>query len=287
MSKVWEIDFYSRPILDEQQKKIWELLVCDSQRNFEFTKVCSGSQANARWLQESLAEALPLWRQQGNYGEQDFPERIRFFRRSMKSIIPRACEALEIPAQPSRRTFAVYQWLCEREQTVYPQHPGYQPMMAAPMVFEPTLPKPLPDALQGEGWRLVTLQLSAFADMDEWDIAFGDKIPLAQLNLSPETEIPGLLIFSERSTPLSGWMSGLELSCLKLEMDPKPQLLLETGLSDRWVIAYLNDNKLVAEIQGFEKTKQAAQQVHFVAVQSSPDSEQFAGFWLMQEMTAA
>lgn len=284
MSKVWEIDFYSRPILDEQQKKIWELLVCDSQRKFEFTKVCSGSQANARWLQESLAEALPLWRQQEHFSDQEYPERIRFFRRSMKSIIPRACEALEIPAQPSRRTFAVSQWLRERELNVYPQHPGYQPMMAAPVVFEPTLPKPLPDALMGEGWRLVTLELSAFSDMQEWDIGVQERIPLEQLNLPPDTIIPGLLIFSKRSTPLAGWMSGLELSCLTLEMDPKPQLLLETGLSDRWVIAYLNDAQLVAEIEEFERTKQAAQQVHFVAVQSSPDSEKFAGFWLMQEM---
>ncbi|WP_299492866.1 Tab2/Atab2 family RNA-binding protein [Acaryochloris sp. IP29b_bin.137] len=287
MSKVWEIDFYSRPIVDEQQKKIWELLVCDTERKFEFTKVCSGSQANARWLQEALLEALPLWRQQKNLADEVVPEKIRFFRRSMKSIIPRACEALEIPSQPSRRTFAVYQWLSEREQTVYPQHPGYQPMMAAPITFEPTLPKPLPDALLGEGWRLVTLQLSAFAEMDEWDIAFGDKVPLEQLNLPSEAVIPGLLIFSERATPLAGWMSGLELSCLKLEMAPKPQLLLETGLNDRWIIAYLHDKQLVSEIQEFEKTKQAAQQVHFVAVQSSPDSEKFAGFWLMQEMMAA
>ena len=284
MSKVWEIDFYSRPILDEQQKKIWELLVCDTQRKFEFTKVCSGSEANARWLQEALEEALPLWRQTENSSDQVFPEKIRFFRRSMKSIIPRACDALEIPSQPSRRTYAVYQWLREREQTVYPQHPGYQPMMAAPVTFEPTLPKPLPDALTGEGWRLVTLELSAFAEMEEWKIDFGEQIPLERLNLPPDTIIPGLLIFSERSKPLAGWMSGLELSCLKLETKPKPQLLLETGINDRWVIAFLKDAQLVAEIEEFERTKQDAQQVHFVAVQSNPDSEEFAGFWLMQEI---
>ncbi len=284
MSKVWEIDFYSRPILDEQQKKIWELLVCDTQRAFEFTKVCPGSQANARWLQTALEEALPLWREAQHLTDQEFPEKIRFFRRSMKSIIPRACDALEIPSQPSRRTFAVYQWLREREQTVYPQHPGYQPMMIAPNTFEPTLPKPLPDALMGEGWRLASLELSAFEQMNEWEIDFGEQIPLEKLKLPPNSIIPGLLIFSERATPLAGWMSGLELSCLKLEMKPKAQLLLETGINERWVIAYLNDPQLVAEIEEFERAKQAAQQVHFVAVQSDPNSEKFAGFWLMQEI---
>lgn len=31
----WEMDFCSRPILDERGKKMWELLICDAERNFE------------------------------------------------------------------------------------------------------------------------------------------------------------------------------------------------------------------------------------------------------------
>ncbi|NES69560.1 MAG: DUF1092 family protein, partial [Okeania sp. SIO2D1] len=30
MGTIWELDFYSRPILDERQKKLWELLICES-----------------------------------------------------------------------------------------------------------------------------------------------------------------------------------------------------------------------------------------------------------------
>ena len=31
MGKVWELDFYSRPILDENKKKQWEVLICEPQ----------------------------------------------------------------------------------------------------------------------------------------------------------------------------------------------------------------------------------------------------------------
>jgi hypothetical protein len=284
MTNVWEIDFYSRPILDEQQKKIWELLVCDAQRTFEYTQQCSGAEANARWLQEALMEAMAHWRQSQGLMADAQPEKIRFFRRQMGSIITRACKALEIPAQASRRTFAVYQWLQERSLAVYPQHPGYQPLMAPPPQFDRSAAQPLPDALMGQSWSLATLPLHAFAEMQDWDIGFNDPFPLELVALPKDAVIPGLLIFSERAFPLAGWMSGLELAFLKFEEKPTPQLLLETGLAERWILANLKDLQLRAEVEAFERTKQAAQQVHFLAIQSSPDAEDFAGFWLLQEL---
>ncbi|MGF1490314.1 MAG: Tab2 family RNA-binding protein, partial [Prochloraceae cyanobacterium] len=36
-----------------------------------------------------------------------------------------------------------------------------------------------------------------------------------------------------------------------------------------------------AEAKGFEAAKEKANGVHFLAVQSSPESESFAGFWLL------
>jgi hypothetical protein len=38
------------------------------------------------------------------------------------------------------------------------------------------------------------------------------------------------------------------------------------------------------EAKGFESAKEKAQKVHFIAVQSDPTSEAFAGFWLLQEL---
>ena len=59
---------------------------------------------------------------------------------------------------------------------------------------------------------------------------------------------------------------------------------LETGVSDSWILASLNpkDQKTIAEAEGFDRTKEKANQVHFLAVQSDPDAETFAGFWLLQ-----
>lgn len=287
---VWEIDFYSRPILDEQQKKIWELLVCDSQRTFEFVKSCSGSEANSGWLKTALQEAMAQWQESAQLPNQARPEKIRFFRRPMQNMISRACKELEIPLQPSRRTFALYQWLGQRQQSVYPQQPGYQPLTGPPLQLEQKQPQPLPDALIGTRWQFVTLEAATFAEMDQWEISFGESLPLEMLAVGPDTPIPGLVIYSPRSVAMAGWMSGLEMAFLKVEQDSftnLTQLLLETGGSDRWVVATLKNPQVQAEAQDFETAKQKAQQVHFLAVQSDSQSETFAGFWLLQEVNLA
>ncbi|MFM6454428.1 MAG: Tab2 family RNA-binding protein, partial [Planktothrix sp.] len=38
------------------------------------------------------------------------------------------------------------------------------------------------------------------------------------------------------------------------------------------------------EAKNFERAKEKAKNVHFLAVQSDPNSESFAGFWLLQEL---
>jgi RNA-binding protein Tab2/Atab2 len=284
MTEIWEIDFYSRPILDEQDKKLWEILVCNADRTFEFAQFCAGSEANARWLQAALTEAISAWQTQEGLGIEATPEKIRFFRRPMTAIITRACEGLGIPVQPSRRTFAVIQWLQERTQKVYPTHPGFQPLLSPPPKFEPMQPQALPDALVGDGWSFVTLNFADLGEMQEWDINFRDSIPLNILELPPDLPIPGLVIFSRRAVPLAGWMSGLEIASIELETDPVPRLLLETGLSDRWILAPLNTPELQTEAKDFEASKKAAQNLHFLAVQSWPADQAFAGFWLLQTL---
>ena len=284
MTGIWEIDFYSRPLLDEQQKKIWELLVCDDSRSFEFSKFCSGAEANARWLQTTLSEAITLWQRHTQLPETAKPEKIRFFRRPMIAIISRACEALAIPAQPSRRTFALVQWLQERSLSVYPEHPGYQAQMPAPAQFEPVPPQPLPDALMGESWALVSLSYETLKELPEWEVQFRDGIPLSLIHLPDDAIVPGLVIYSKRSLPLAGWLSGLEIADLDYQTAPQPLLILETGLNDRWILANLNRPALQQEMTSFMNTKQQSKGIHFVAVQESPQVEAFAGFWLLQDL---
>lgn len=285
MGSIWEIDFYSRPVLDENQKKIWEVVVCESPVDtrtnpdslFRYAQYCPSTQVNSVWLRTALQEAMAK--------AGTTPVKFRFFRRQMNNMITKACKDLGIPAQPSRRTLTLLQLLQQRMDEVYPQESGYQPTPNPSVRMESSPPQRLPDALTGQQWAFVNLEATALTDMHEWDIAFGEAFPLQIAGLSPETIIPGLLIFSERALPLAGWMSGLELGFVRVEASPVARLLLETGASESWILANLKNPQTIAEAQAFAIAKQQANGVHFIAVQSNPQAESFAGFWLLQEVS--
>lgn len=284
MTTIWELDFYSRPILDENKKKIWEVLICESSLNvndsgaeiFRYSEFCSNQEVNSVWLGKAIKEAMAKSGQN--------PQKIRFFRTQMNNMISKACKDLGIPSAPSRRTFNLNQWLAERMEEVYPNHPGYTPSGANPSVLMPNVePGNLPEALLAEKWAFVSLAAEAFAEMPEWEIGFQEAFPLKNSRVNPDTTIPGMIFFSSRALPLAAWMSGLELASVKFESIPQASLLLETGVNDRWILANIKDARTIAEAQGFESAKQKANGVHFLAVQSDPQAESFAGFWLLQE----
>lgn len=286
MSIVWELDFYSRPILDENQKRVWEVLICESpvdthqstENLFQYASWCPNQQVNSIWLRAALEEAIAQ--------RQQTPEKIRFFRRQMSNAIVKACEELGISAQASRRTYTLERWLQQRMRDFYPHQPGYQASAAISSVvgYPAETPQPLPDALEGQKWAFVSLDAAAFEEMDEWEIAFGEAFPLSMAGLTPDARIPGIIVFSSRATPLAGWMSGLELAFVRFESDPIARLYLESGVSDSWILANIKDPKTLVEAKSFESAKQKASGVHFLAVQSSPTSESFAGFWLLQQL---
>ncbi|MEH2243786.1 Tab2/Atab2 family RNA-binding protein [Nostoc sp.] len=284
MGSIWEIDFYSRPILDANQKKIWEVLVCESPLDistkadslFRYAQYCPSTQVNSGWLRTALQEAI---NQAGKA-----PIKIRFFRRQMNNMITKACQDLSIPAQPSRRTLVLNQWLEQRMEEVYPQEPGYQGGTNPSVRLEKPLPQRLPDALEGQQWVFVTLDAADLAEMPEWEIGFGEAFPLELAQVSPEARIPGILIFSPRALPLAGWMSGLELAFLRFDTSEEARLLLETGVTESWIVANIKKPQILAEAKGFEEAKQKANGVHFIGIQSDPKAESFAGFWLLQEV---
>jgi len=287
MAKNWELDFYSRPLLDEDGKKIWEVLICESPASidadvttlFRYAEYCASTEINSARLVEVIKAAI------AEAGIS--PDRIRYFRQAMKNMISKACSDLGIPAVLSRRTFALNQWMQQRFTEVYPNHPGFQPGTNPSVNFAALAAQPLPDALVGQKWAFVSLEVGSFADVNEWDIAFGDFFPLSLVGVQPDTVIPGLVILSQRAVPMAGWMSGLELGFLKVDTEAPPRLMLETGVNDRWILANLNKPELLQEAQQFEAAKQQANGVHFLAVQINSDTEAFAGFWLLQETVLA
>lgn len=287
MATIWELDFYSRPVLDDNQKKLWEVLICQSPVDtrsqsdelFRHAQYFPNTEVNSVSLRSALDAALAKASQP--------PDKIRFFRRQMNNMITKACEEVGIPAYPSRRTLALNQWIEQRMQDHYPTLPNYQPGNNPSVALPASAAQPLPDALIGEKWALVTLEASAFDEMPDWDVSFSESFPPGMFGIAPDQMIPGLIIYSSRALPLAAWMSGLEMACLKYSRETPTQLVLETGANDAWIMASLPTSPLQAEAQRFEAAKQKAKQIHFVAVQSSPQAESFAGFWLMQELNLA
>ena len=83
----WELDFYSRPIIEQNGKKRWELII-SSTKNFKtqdiflWNKICPANEVNSIWLTKALNEALCEAKKKG----WEKPSKIRFWRKSMKSI---------------------------------------------------------------------------------------------------------------------------------------------------------------------------------------------------------
>ncbi|NET48641.1 MAG: DUF1092 family protein [Merismopedia sp. SIO2A8] len=290
MATIWELDFYSRPLLDENQKKRWEVLICERPTGidsnvdqlFRYSKFCASSTVNSVWLREAIEEAIDK--------AGTSPDRMCFFRRQMNNMITKACKDAGLTVNISRRTLTLYQWLQHRIAEVYPAMEGYNATSNPSVSYPGNDPQPLPDALLGEKWAMVSLEATALQDMGEWDITFGGAFPLQLTAVADTTPIPGLIIYSSRATPLAAWMSGLELAYLTYQpaLGPIPaRLILETGSSDAWILSPLTSDALIQEAQNFEQAKQTADFVHFIAIQSDPNSETFAGFWLLKELNLA
>ncbi len=284
MGTIWELDFYSRPLRDEEGKKVWEVLICETpleindkaESLFRYTQFCPSTEVNSIWLKQAIEQAIAQ--------APSPPSRIRFFRRPMANMITKACKELAIPAVASRRTYALLIWIKDRLETVYPTLPNYQATTNPSVQFLPSKPQKLPDALEGQKWAFVTLEAQGFEEMPEWEIDFGESFGLPMMGLEADTSIAGVIIFSPRATALAAWMSGLELAYLHVDRESRPNLVLETGENDSWILASLTDAATQDEAKGFEATKQKAKNVHFLAVQSDPNSESFAGFWMLQEL---
>jgi len=54
-ANTWQLDFCSRPILDERGKKVWELLICDETRTFEFSRYFPNNKINSTQVNATLS----------------------------------------------------------------------------------------------------------------------------------------------------------------------------------------------------------------------------------------
>jgi hypothetical protein len=255
--RIWQADFYRRP----QGDTFWQLLICDGTRSFEYQASCLQSEANSTWVGEQI--------QQASGGQ--LPDIIQVFRPQSLSLIEAAGRNLGINVEPTRRTFALKQWLQE-------QHP---------LALDKPPPTPLPENLWGEKWRFATLSA---ADVEE---AFSDRpIPILNmpeylkpinLGLPSTLPIPGVIIYGGRqSMRLARWLQQERPVSLSYIAGATDGLILEAGLVDRFIVATFADPEVTASAQSFEQRKQQSKGLHFLLVQPDDSGMTYTGFWLLQ-----
>jgi hypothetical protein len=287
----WELDYYSRPILEADGKKRWELLICSTpnvsaggrgtQPQFRWVQPCPASSVNSIWLKDALEQALCAADRQG-FGP---PRRLRCWRASMRTMVQRAAEGLGLELVSSRRTYALVNWLQERERTVYPQEPGYLtgPLAPPPQRIRP-IAVPLPEAARGESWAWASLPLQALREAGEWELGFAGLVPLPA-DLEPDVPVPGIRLFSpSRALALAGWLAGLEP--VRLEISAR-QLVLEAGMEDRWLLTNLASAEAEAAAGAFAAARTQAGGLQFIAVQAHEADQRFEGFWLLRDLPDA
>ena len=280
----WELDFYSRPIIEKNGKKRWELIISstksfESPEIFYWNKICPSNEVNSIWLTSALKEAIieaevKGWRK---------PEKVRFWRSSMKSIIKKSLENLKLEALASRRTYTLFERLSYLENHIYPQEKGFvkgvlAPNFAAQIANEP---KPLPEAVRGESLTFSEISISDIRAAQSWPIEFGDIFPVEE-HLKDDHLVPGLRLFSQdRAIALAAWFSSLEP--VKLLID-KERLILEALENDKWLVTDLPPIEAQELRKKFITSKSNSLGYQFISIQSTPYIEKFAGFWMLKDI---
>ena len=283
----WELDYYSRPIVDADGKKRWELLICSTpsasehKPAFEWVMACPAASVNSIWLRDALEQAIADAAAQG-LGR---PRRLRCWRGAMRTMVQRAAEGLGLELVPSRRCYALVNWLQQREQTVYPAEEGY---LAGPLAPPPepirSMALPIPETARGDSWAWASLPLEALAEAQQWPIDFAGLTPLPQA-ASEGATVPGIRLFGgSRALAIAGWIAGLEP--VRLEVDGR-QLVLEAGLEDRWLLSDLSSEEAPEAAAALRAAREQCGGLQFLAVQASPSDQRFSGFWMLRDLPDA
>ncbi|MBW4669380.1 MAG: Tab2/Atab2 family RNA-binding protein [Cyanomargarita calcarea GSE-NOS-MK-12-04C] len=256
--RIWQLDFYRHP----NENAVWYLLITDATRSFIYEATIPQSQANSSWVATQIQQI-------GN-----LPDIIQVFRPQSLSIVEAAGRNLGIKVEATRRTSALKEWLQEKQY---------------PATLDKPPPMPLPENLWGDEWRFGTLPAG---DVEE---IFSDRpIPILQvpdflkpinLGLASTTPIPGVVIYGGRqSMRLARWLQDVSPVSLSYIAGAPDGLVLEAGLSDRWVVVTFEDKEVTTAAQNYQQRKQQSQGLHFLLVQPDDSGMTYSGFWLLQEV---
>jgi len=282
--ETWQIDFCSRPLLDDRKKKVWELNVCDSQGGLRFQRYFANNQVNSGELRRALedlcsSEGIAL------------PARALFFRMQMQTIITRALTDLGVEAVPSRRCVELMEWLDERARDVYPTDPRYSPGSGPALLEVDPLAQELPDAMMGEEWEFVELPLGEIEGEvgrvlrgEAFGQVFEDVGRASGLTApSPDIPVPGVVVISRRASAIAARLSALEIDELACNTR-LGCLVLRHSANLAYRYGYFEREGLsLEEARAWQGAREGVSGLHFLALMGdNDDEEECAGFWLMR-----
>ncbi|WP_407674199.1 Tab2/Atab2 family RNA-binding protein [Nodularia harveyana] len=260
--QIWQVDFYRSPVQDTSGQILWELLICDATRSFEYTATCPQSAANSDWVgtQIQLAASHKL------------PDIIEVFRPQSLSLIQAAASKLNIHVQPTRQTLALKQWLQDKQY---------------PLALDKPAPTPLPENLWGEQWRFATLPagelIDVFAERPIPILSIPESLQPINLGLASTVSVPGVIIYGGRqSLRLAKWLEAAHPVALNYIPGEPNGLILEAGLVERWVVATFEDADVAAVGKNYQQRQQQSRGLHFLLVQPDDSGMTSTGFWLLQ-----
>lgn len=275
---MWELDLCSRSILSEHGKKLWELTVTDENKSFVFSEFLPNNNINSSSLERALQKLL-------NTPGVQHPVSCLYYRSQIENIISRALRRLNIEAIPSRRCFALTTLLKERISTTLTLNPSFTTKNER-VSKSNQLVQRLPDALRGDRWAFVQLPLGDLilesSKIQEGEI-FGACPKLKWLNkdLPNTTIVPGIVVYSERAFPLAAWTNSHELAEIS-HQNEENCVAIDFGINKRWLYGRYRSNQAAKrEAEEWERAKNKAKGIHFLAIQGDDDTDQIEGLWIM------
>ena len=278
MSQPWQLDFYRRPLKDSENASLWELLLCTPDMDFSYAETCPQPAADAMWLRQQLKQAI----HRAGYR----PKALHIFRPQTQTLTEVACRELDIPVVPKRDLTTLKQWLRQRAAW-YSNLKTYTGEAYSPFAIERSAPIPLPDNLWGETWRFAGLSNADLLRFQYEVIPVRsvphELLPL-EIGLASTVLIPGVVIDGgRRAMGLAQWLESTRPAFLKYIAGQPDGLILEAGLSDRFVLTTFEDPDVRGAANAFEQRKITAKGLHFLLIRPDDSGMTYSGLWLLQE----
>ncbi|NET56302.1 MAG: DUF1092 family protein [Symploca sp. SIO2E6] len=155
-----------------------------------------------------------------------------------------------------------------------------------PLPLNKPPPVPLPENLWGDRWRFATLPagniVEAFRDHPIPILQMPESLLPLNLGLASTVPVPGVVIDGGRqSMALAHWLQEAQPVSLNYIPGTPNGLILEAGLTQRWVVATFEDQEVAVAAKKYQQRQQQSQGLHFLLVQPDDSGMTYTGFWLM------